>query len=246
MVAAHYYGTPHELGLNPLLSLPTDDTDQLLQTYKDAILTLSTAVSATLPPVHAPLEVAEAFDEGKGGELELMEFQVNLGGNRQINTAYGTIGRGTTVIPVVAGQRAAVHCGTGRLIAKVACPLESRQAEDRFIRIVRRKINDHDHARQFLKHIVDLKCSFSCDMHDTRIGLPRAAMGRVSADMRRCFRVLVMPEYFPLECINGPGELQQIFINVVTGKYSSCIFGISLAKVHNRTSLGLGDVAHLA
>ncbi|THH33278.1 hypothetical protein EUX98_g923 [Antrodiella citrinella] len=219
MVAAHHYGTPHDFGLNPLLSLPPDTHH--LTSYHNMTLTLPTATSAILPPPDATSETNTVFDEGTGDALGSLQFQVDLDGNREINTAYGTVSRGTTIIPVVAtqGTPSAAYWGASRLVAKFACPLETRQAEDRFIRVIRRKLNTDSKARQFLKNIVDLKCSFSCKMEDECMRLPRAMMRRVADDVRRSFRVLVMPEYLPMERISSPHELQRIFIDVVTGHH---------------------------
>ncbi|THH14974.1 hypothetical protein EUX98_g9536 [Antrodiella citrinella] len=217
VVAAHHYGQPHDFGLNPLISLP-DGTPHLL-TYENTILRLPATIPATLPPIDISPDAASAFDEGAAEVVQPVEFRVDLSDGRQILTAYGTIGRGTSVIPVVAGAGAGAHLDGQRLVAKIACPHEIRTAEDRFIRIIRRKMNGDDHAQQYLKNIVDLKCSFSCKMDDEHMGLPRRKMPAVAIELRRCFRVLVMPEYLPLERINSPAELKQIFVDTITGHH---------------------------
>ena len=174
----------------------------------------------------------------------MIEFQVDLEGDRHISTAYGTIGRGTAVLPIVPGGSAAVHFGRDRLVAKMACPLVSRPAEDRLIRVIRRKMNKDEDGRQYLKHIVDLKCSYSCEMDD--LELPRIAMGPVSEGLRRCFRVLIMPEYFPLERIKGPADLQKIFRDVIKGEHLKEFprFFQYLTTIIRRSSLGVGDLSY--
>ncbi|THH27423.1 hypothetical protein EUX98_g6754, partial [Antrodiella citrinella] len=217
VVAAHHYGQPHEFGLNPLISLP-DGTPHLL-TYENTILRLPATIPATLPPIDISPDAASAFDEGAAEVVQPVELRVDLSDGRQILTAYGTIGRGTSVIPVVAGAGAGAHLDGQRLVAKIACPHEIRAAEDRFIRIIRRKMNADNHARQYLKNIVDLKYSFSCKMDDEHIELPRRKMPAVADALRRCFRVLVMPEYLLLERINSPAELKQVFVDTITGHH---------------------------
>lgn len=189
--------------------------------YEDAILTLPHAVPTTFPPADASADVVAAYDADGLEAIPHLDFQVSLDGDRRIDTAYGTIGRGTTVLPVIPGGRAALLFGHGRHVAKMAWPLEDRPAEDSFIRIIRRKLNQDDATRQYLKNIVDLRCSYSCDAEDPVLELPRAMLGSLpgSGSLRRCFRVLVMPEYLPLERIRGPEDLAQIFRDVVTGMY---------------------------
>ena len=63
-------------------------------------------------------------------------------------------------------------------------------------------------------------------MDSEDLGLPRVMMGafgEVSEGLQRCFRVLVMPEYLPLESVNSPEELQQIFIDTVTGESDDAV-----------------------
>ena len=218
VVAAHHYGTMHNFGFNRLLSLPSD-TPHLLD-YNGTIITLPKAVNATLPPQNSPDDVTDAFDNGAGQMLPQLQLTTRLDEGRNIHTAYGTVGRGTTVIPVVATGHAAELFGDERLVVKMAFPLVSRSAEDRFIRIIRRKLNADNEGRQYLKHVVDLKCSFSCSLDDEVLQHPRAAIENRDPGLSRCFRVLVMAEYLPLQRINSPQELQKIFRDVVTGEFA--------------------------
>ena len=242
VIAAHHYGTMHNFGFSPLLSLPSD-TPHLLN-YDGAIITLPKAIDASLPPLGSPEDVVDAFDKSAGQELPQLQFTTRLDEGRNIHTAYGTVGRGTTVIPVVATGHAAELFGDERLVVKMAFPLTSRSAEDRFIRVIHRKLDANNEGRQFLKHIVDLKCSFGCSLDDKPFQHPRAAIGCRDPALSRCFRVLVMAEYFPLERIKSPRELQQIFRDVVTGELpfiTPCID----SEVHlSRSPLGLEDVSH--
>ncbi|TCD60134.1 hypothetical protein EIP91_010682 [Steccherinum ochraceum] len=217
VIAAHRYGTSHDFGLNPFVHLQ-DDT-RILKDYNDATIILPSAISATLPPPAASVADKKAFDDGKPTSSG-MSFKVELDEGRSINTAYGTVGRGTSVVPAAAVGDATKLCGSGRLVVKLSSPLESRKAEDQLIRVIRRTLNDRGDTSRYLKHIVDLKCSFSCDMDDEILSLPRSRMARsVEPDLRRCFRVLVMPEYLPLERLSTPEELHKIMSDVVTGHH---------------------------
>ncbi|KAH8080724.1 hypothetical protein BXZ70DRAFT_960187 [Cristinia sonorae] len=221
VIAAHHYGAPHDFGVNPFLTLPPD-TSRFIS-YDKMILTLPSATSANLPPrdgSESP-DAVRQYEDALGPSLPPLEFQVDLSDNRHINTAYGTIGRGTTVVPVLARGTAQELFGPGHLVAKLAWPIEHRDPEDKFVRVIRRKMDEKDQARPFLKHIVELKCSFSCRMDDPALRFPRAALEPepVADDMRRCFRVLMMPEYLPLEEVKSPEELRQVFIDVITGHH---------------------------
>ncbi|THH27425.1 hypothetical protein EUX98_g6756 [Antrodiella citrinella] len=215
VVAAHHYADPYDFGLHPLIALPVGSPH--LVNYKNTTLRLPMVVSADLPPIDTSLPDAHAFDEGIT-TTQSVEFQMDLDG-RHITTAYEALGRGTAVIPILAGVGTTLCLDGARLVAKITSPREALPAEDRLIRILRRKLNEDDHARQYLKHVVDLKCSFSCKMDDKQMKLPRCLMGPVADDHRRGFRILIMSEYLPLEHINSPAELKQIFIDTITGHH---------------------------
>lgn len=258
LVAAHHYGKPHDFDISPLITLPKKasdnsssssddpkDADYVAKSQKDkkpayqdlaravyhsGVLTLPSAISAALPAVDSNLspEAKEAFDEGADFSLPAMAFNIALDEGRNINTSYGIVGRGTTVIPVT--PRLSAFRGLQledsdeledfdvRLVAKLTFPVAERVPEDKFVRVIRRKLNEHKEGRDHLKHITDLLCSFHCKADDPLLDLPRAKLGFLPADNLRCFRVLIMPEYMPLECISGPKDLQIIFIDVITGK----------------------------
>ncbi|TCD63011.1 hypothetical protein EIP91_006103 [Steccherinum ochraceum] len=245
VVAAHHLGTPHEFGHSHLLDSPfppnpvagaTEETARASKTKKSSVdlarpvyhdigLTLPRATPAELPPLGASEEAVSAYDDGTVAPMKDVNFTVSLDEGRQISTAYGTVGRGTIVIPVIPADDVArkLHVASGsRHVAKFSYPLTTREGEDNLIRIVRRKLNEHDQGRQQLKHIVDLLCSFNCKLSDKTLGHPRARLNFVQGvpkSLRRCFRVLVLPEYQPLERIRGPEDLRQIFIDVITGHH---------------------------
>lgn len=213
MVGAHHFADMHAFGLNPLLSLPNDA--RYISSYDNMTLTLPTIVSGALPPPGASSSTIKAFDEGSVASSSDVQFTLKVDSKHPISTAYGTIGRGTTVIPVEATGDAAKLCGTGSLVAKLAFPLKNREPEDGFIRVIRRKMNENTEAQKFLKHIVDLKCSFTCDL--TALGLPDAVIGNVADDLYRCFRALILPELLPLEQVDSPEELQKIVLGILAG-----------------------------
>ncbi|TCD59854.1 hypothetical protein EIP91_011290 [Steccherinum ochraceum] len=218
VIAAHRYGSSHDFGVNPLISLPHER--RLFRDYNNALVTLPSAIDATLPPPTASPADVQAFDEGRGDPLTGLQFQV-ASIDRPSIIAYGTVGRGTGVLPVVAVNKAAELYGNGHLVVKLSCPLEDQKpSEDQFIRVIRRKMRGHHEATPFLKHIVELKCSFNCGMEDAVLGLPRAKMlYSVELDARRSLRALVMPEYLPLEKLSTPEEFSKILGDVMTGHH---------------------------
>ena len=80
MVAALYKASPSDLGFCTLVSrMPTD-----FLSHDGAVLTL---------PHHA-----QKIEEGSIGEET--HFDLNIGDSKLLNVRYGTVGRGTTIIPV--------------------------------------------------------------------------------------------------------------------------------------------------
>ena len=80
MVAALYKASPPDLGFCTLASgMPTD-----FLSHDGAVLTL---------PHHA-----QKIEEGSIGEET--HFDLNIGDSKLLNVRYGTVGRGTTIIPV--------------------------------------------------------------------------------------------------------------------------------------------------
>ncbi|TCD63012.1 hypothetical protein EIP91_006104, partial [Steccherinum ochraceum] len=218
VIAAHRYGSARDFGVNPLISL--SEGSRVLKDYSNALVTLPSAIPATLPSHTALPAELQAFDDGQATALSHLQFKVQLDMGRGIVTSYGAVGRGTCVLPVTAMGAVTELYGDDRLVVKLSYPLESREPEDQFIRVIRRKMSAHHKAASFLKHVVDLKCSFTGKMDDGLLGLPRAMMANsVGSDMRRSLRVLVVPEYLPLERLNTPQELCNIMCDVVTGHY---------------------------
>ncbi|KAH9831025.1 uncharacterized protein C8Q71DRAFT_911026 [Rhodofomes roseus] len=135
---------------------------------------------------------------------------------RTIYTEFGMIGRGTTVIPVVAapGTKTEELFGSEALVAKVAWPHAVRKAEDAMIKAVRRRLADS--KPNYLKHIVDLKCSMTKSGDSEEMHLPRFKLGIVpGADELRVCRILVLKEYEPLETIGSGENFRIVFIDVV-------------------------------
>ncbi|KAI0937812.1 hypothetical protein AcW1_010287 [Taiwanofungus camphoratus] len=146
-------------------------------------------------------------------EIKKLHFDIVVDEERRVFTAYGAVGRGTTVVPVKAVGKAKQLWGEEKLVAKIAWPSKMREAEDCFIRKVRKKLRP-----EYLKHIVDLKCSLTRTMQEMK--LPRASMGDLrhfgvdDVEERVC-RTLVLKAYSPLELVNGPEEFKDIFVAVV-------------------------------
>lgn len=195
VLAALHFGNRHKLGINPLIEYPPD----AVQTHDDAMLKLPHACDIT------------------GKKLnETLTFKLRVSEEHPLCVAYGALGRGTTVIPIKAEGRAEELFGSDDLVAKLAWqPVNRCNTEDGLIRVIRRKLGTHEEARSYLRNITDLKCSL--DMSDTELGLPRAFMGLPEPYEPRLFRVLVMREYIPLECVRSPEEFKTIFLEAVKG-----------------------------
>ncbi|KAH9920054.1 uncharacterized protein B0H18DRAFT_957239 [Fomitopsis serialis] len=152
-------------------------------------------------------------------EPEPFEFDVDVDGKtRWIYTQYGALGRGTSVIPIKATLETDTykHFKTDKLVAKIAWPDALRSAEDSVIIAVRKRLSEA--KREYLPHIVDLKCYVSRTIEEMK--LPRAAMGlaRDEADERVC-RVLVMQCYQRLEMVESVDDFKKVYTDVVRAHY---------------------------
>lgn len=138
--------------------------------------------------------------------------------NSAVQTDLGTIGRGTTIIPVRPTGRETVELfGKQRLIAKFAWPVVTRHGEDRFIRKIRRKLAEKKPA--YLKHVVDLKCSLARSVE--QLELPRTFMEDLPVLQnfeKRRLLCLVMEVYYPLESVKNINEFKTVFVDVVKGE----------------------------
>ncbi|KAK7686751.1 hypothetical protein QCA50_010351 [Cerrena zonata] len=170
----------------------------------------------------ASLRVPSALDV-TGQDLGNLEFALNVSGKKPINTSYGTMGRGTTVIPILASGRSLELFGGDRLVAKISWQPVKRNEEGNIRRVRTRLAHATQfEAREALKYIVDFKCSTSLAIDNPDVGLPRVFMSHIPAideqDLRD-FRVMVMKEYLPLQLIDTPEELQLVFRHSVTGHH---------------------------
>lgn len=218
VLAALHFGSRHKLGINPLIEYPPD----ALQTHDGAILKLP----------HARDISGKKLDE-------TLTFQLRVSEEHPLSVAYGALGRGTTVIPIKAEGRAEELFGSDDLVAKLAWqPLNRCNTEDGLIRVIRKKLSEHDEGRLCLKNITDLKCSL--DMSDAELGLPRAFMGLPEPYEPRLFRALIVKEYIPLEHARSPEEFKIIFIDVVKGMWKTFLrFSFVDAKLLFSPSLGI-------
>ncbi|KAH9950040.1 hypothetical protein B0H21DRAFT_881436 [Amylocystis lapponica] len=127
---------------------------------------------------------------------------------RKVWTDWGAVGRGTTIVPLEASER----LGTEALVVKMAWPHANRTSEDKFIRIVRRKLQQK--APGYLRHIVVVKCFMTRTMMEMR--LPRAFMDiRLDSEDKRDFRLIVMKTYEHLESVKSVDEFKTVFEHVV-------------------------------
>ncbi|TFY54848.1 hypothetical protein EVJ58_g8616 [Rhodofomes roseus] len=194
-VAAMGSASPHGMGIFPDLHFQqNDDGESFLHKYAGAQL----RVTARQPDRE---------------ELENFEFNVQVGA-RRVYTEFGTVGRGTSVIPIVATPDTATYKAFGKekLVAKVSWPHARRRAEDSLIIAVRRGLKDRKPA--YLRHVVDLKCSVTRNIED--MGLPRHAMGLdLEEEDVRVSRTLILKSYRRLEEVGSVEGFKQIYIHVV-------------------------------
>ncbi|KAI0962162.1 hypothetical protein AcV7_001063 [Taiwanofungus camphoratus] len=182
------------LGVCPFLKFPSSKFDS----YDGAKLVLPRAIDAN--------------DQA----MEELEFNVTVSDDRSVFTAYGAIGRGTTVVPIEATGKTKKVLGEEKLVAKISWPSKARKGEDYIIKKVRRGL--YDGKPKYLKHVVDLKYSLMCT--EEKMKLPRASMGKLegfgvlSMEMRIC-RTLILKAYLPLEQVNSPDEFKTVFVDTV-------------------------------
>ncbi|KAI0079389.1 hypothetical protein K474DRAFT_651483 [Panus rudis PR-1116 ss-1] len=204
MIAALHFAPPVKLGFSPFIA------------QSPAVSGLaSTADAALVLPKASPLEGAEITTP--------LTFPLDITPSRRIFTAYGIVGRGTTVIPIkMAGNAVAAGIpqrSPDELVAKVSWQHLSRK-EATHIRNIRAalKQSQYAEARSCLDHVVDMKYSFALPMEDPQLALPRALMRYMPSllvkDMRY-FNVLILEAYEPLEHIATAEEFKKVFRDTV-------------------------------
>lgn len=202
-VAAVTCADLQKLGFCPLLSPSSQMTaERNFEGYDGAVLRLSEP---------------EFDQEGNGVDRGELTFDVNQ--EHFIQTDYGTVGRGTTIVHVKASGTAATQFGSSRLVAKLAWPVlkQRRHGEDHLIRKIRTCLQKH--KPEYLKHVVDLKASVSQRIE--QINLPRALMAdlpELSNSQNRVLCCLVMEEYSSLESVQSVEEFKTIFVDAVKGQ----------------------------
>ncbi|KAI0073146.1 hypothetical protein K474DRAFT_1700506 [Panus rudis PR-1116 ss-1] len=148
-----------------------------------------------------------------------LQFSFDLTPPRRMRTAYGIIGRGTTVIPIKVTHdeitAKAIRLDEDiPLVAKLAWQHVDRK-EDAYIRNIWQRLKNDPTATSMMKHIVDMKCSLSLSMDSPQINLPRAFMSMLPAlslmDMRE-FHLLVLESYEPLDHIANADQFKKVFL----------------------------------
>ncbi|OCH84372.1 hypothetical protein OBBRIDRAFT_786259, partial [Obba rivulosa] len=185
------------LGFCPFLKFPSPESNFLQGT------------SLTLP---------NAIGEGEEN-LGEVTFKVEVTSSRKLINHPGAIGRGTVVVPVGTIGKSKELFGEKNHVAKIYWPQEVRDAEEQFVRIIRKKMSGHEVARQYVKNIVEIKCSLKKSMAE--MGLPRAFMTDVplAGGEKRLLRILIMEEYMPLQNLDSVDEFKQVFVDVVQGHH---------------------------
>ncbi|CAL1712781.1 unnamed protein product [Somion occarium] len=166
----------------------------------------------------AKLRIPNARDVNNEN-IGTVELDLDADGEREILTAYGTVGRGTTVVPVTTSGRTRDLFGSDKLVVKMSWQPVNRR-EEGHIRHIRRTLANSDNqvARDALEFIVDLKCSVALQMNDPAVDFPRVCMDMpMPNDELRDFRMLALKEYLSLDFIDTAEELVQVFRDVITG-----------------------------
>ncbi|OCH85098.1 hypothetical protein OBBRIDRAFT_839214 [Obba rivulosa] len=187
------------LGFCPFLNFPSPESYSLEDT------------SLTLP---------DAVDEDGVSLGEPVTFNVEVTSSRKLINNPGAIGRGTVVVPVKTVRESKELFGDKDHVVKIAWQQKTRTAEDYFVRMIRKAMHKNDTARQYLKHIVEIKCSLTKSMADME--LPRALMLGVSladGEEERVWRILVMEEYMPVEMLDSVEEFKEVFKGVLQGHH---------------------------
>ncbi|KAH9925276.1 uncharacterized protein B0H18DRAFT_1009413 [Fomitopsis serialis] len=193
IVAATGAAGVHDLGIHPALHFR----------HKDAVV-FSSRTGYVGAKIRLDVQGAQGMEEF------VFDVDVTKADPRAVYTEFGLIGRGTTVIPVKAEQgvtsKAAEKLKDESLVAKVAWPHKSRQAEDKMIRAVRRCLVEKG-KEKYLDTIEEM-------------GLPRLAMGVVpeEQDLRVC-RTLILKRYERLETIGSQKGFHTVFVHVVRAHY---------------------------
>ena len=149
---------------------------------------------------------------------ERFEFDVDTRSGGCVYTEFGVLGRGTSVLPIVAKPETetAARFGEEKLVAKISWPHASRRAEDSLIIAVRKSLEKE--KPNYLRHIVELKCSVTRTMDE--MGLLRVRMDlRPEQADERVSRALVLKRYERLETAESVEDFKIIFIDVVRGMW---------------------------
>ena len=198
-VAAMGRANVHEMGIIPDLHFPTQVGTGSTSSgvYEGAWLSMMARAPDTAEP-------------------ERFEFNVDTQSGGRVYTESGMLGRGTTVLPIVAKPETetATQFGEEKLVAKISWPQASRRAEDGLIIAVRKSLGKE--KPYYLRHIVELKCSVTRTMH--QMGLPRVRMGlRPEQAGERVCRTMVLKRYERLETAESVEDFKIIFIEAVRG-----------------------------
>ncbi|KAI0782008.1 hypothetical protein C8Q75DRAFT_737818 [Abortiporus biennis] len=124
---------------------------------------------------HVYLQLPRAVDE-HGREItdkDQLRFPLDVEPpQRDIQTTYGAIGRGTTVIPL----KGASSTSDKTLIAKISWPAERRTPEDTFVRVIRTKLKADKNGQKYVQNIPVVKYSLSLNRDDKDLAFPRGSM----------------------------------------------------------------------
>ena len=99
-------------------------------------------------------------------------------------------------------------------------PSIHRKSEADIIRIVRKKLGDHQEGRAYVRNIVELRCSL--ERTSAEMNLPRAFMTLPEPYEPRLFRALVLKEYLPLEQVESLDHFTTVYIHVFDGMLPTC------------------------
>ncbi|KAI0782002.1 hypothetical protein C8Q75DRAFT_896166 [Abortiporus biennis] len=167
---------------------------------------------------HVYLQLPRAVDE-HGTEItdkDQLRFPLDVQPpTRDIQTTYGAIGRGTTIIPLKG-----VCASKETLIAKISWPAERRIPEDDFVRAIRTKLEADSDGKKYVQNIPLVKYSLSLNIGDADLAFPRGSMEVFEEQSEpRIFRLLIFVCYEPLQNVRNPKEFMKIFRDVVSAHH---------------------------
>lgn len=163
------------------------------------------------------LAVPHAVD-ADGVDIGSVQFRVGLTPGKAAEPIPGAIGQGGFALPVVPLDVSNPK-DEDNLTAKLTWQSPRRHEQVSILRI-RKALSAAQGGQEYLKHIIEVKCSSILNMDDPELQLPRVLMTGTDVipdDKLYQLEILVTRTYLPLERIKDSSELRQVFSGVISG-----------------------------